>query len=204
MLTVLATTFLGCVFAGFCLIVLLAILKWLINRSRRDRCDAYRDKFDSYVQGTELESELQRAKHEVLELFQRADVRDVGVSRFPPRRWGAKGVEPATYNPGPLSTFELFPTRRADVVPLIVGKFNEASGTYEHRMRDARNPLYWAESIAYLPRHIAAYLNMAPESLLTKTLTVAYWLIGSVWTLIAAIVGSDLFLEWFTTRFFTP
>lgn len=202
MLTTLAAGFVALVLAGVGVTTLLAVLKWLINRSKRNQCDSYRQVFERYVKENEEERTLQRAKPRIMMLFQQANVADVGVSMLTPEKGlGALGPRAASHRPGPLSAFGLFPTRRPDLAPLMLAKFNEAAGTYEQRMQDACNPLYWLESIAYLPRHIATYLGVSSDNMITKLLLVVYWFAGFAGSVIASIIGSDVFLEWLVEKF---
>lgn len=175
----------------------MAVFKWLINRSKRAKCETYREAYERYANGKEEESTLQQIKPRVIRLFRQADVHDVGISTLSSaQNLRTTRLQTTHYDPGPLRVFDLFPTRRADLIPLIIGKFNEASGTYDHRMQDAVNPFYWIESIAYLPKRTAAYLGISTESMLTKTVSVIYWLVWLIGTLGAALIGSDLFLRW--------
>lgn len=191
-----AATFLIFVATIACVTVLLAVFKWLINNSKRKQCEDLRRLYQSYIKGEEDEETLQREKYKLLRLFDQAGVRDTGVSSSPPSGSLGRPSHSVRYDPGPLSVFDLFPTRREDLVPLVNGKLSQASGTYLSRMQDASNPLYWIESITYLPRNVATYFDISPQGLATKVLTVLYWILWFVSSLLFAIVGSDLFLEW--------
>ena len=72
------------------------------------------------------------------------------------------------------------PVRREDIVRITLGMFHRAIGVYRSRMIETINPLYWIETIIFLPRQILNYLGVTPESVIIKIAQLIYWLAAFV------------------------
>jgi hypothetical protein len=88
--------------------------------------------------------------------------------------------------------FRNLSNRREDVVMLIVSMFHKAMGVYKSRMWETINPLYWIESIIFLPRQLFTYLRVPPESVLIKLGQAIYWLLCIAAGLIYGIYKPDV------------
>jgi len=70
--------------------------------------------------------------------------------------------------------------------------FNEAIGYYRDRTVEAFNPLYWVETLIYLPRTLLSYIGVNPENVVVKSLQVLYWLISPIVTYLYVAYESQI------------
>lgn len=74
------------------------------------------------------------------------------------------------------SIVENLDSRRADMVSAVARKFDELVGVYRMRLLDSFSPMYWIESIVFLPSRIAKYLGKKPDGLAAKLFQILYWI----------------------------
>lgn len=92
-------------------------------------------------------------------------------------------VQPAGYGQlatGTTSVFANFPNRREDMATMTVKMFDQAKGVYRSRVWEAINPIYWIETIIYLPREMLKYLGVSSDNVGAKFLQVVYWIGGGI------------------------
>ena len=140
----------------------------------------YRDWFTKDVRIPIAEERAQ-----VIKLFKEAEVQD-GTLPF---------VEPAGYgfvSQGVASVFDNFPSKREDIVQVTIRMFQEAIGVYRTRTLEAINPLYWIELVVFLPQKVLKYLGVSAESLLTRVITLLWWVTSVVAAFLFALYRPDV------------
>jgi hypothetical protein len=92
-------------------------------------------------------------------------------------------VEPAGYgqiSTGTISVINnMFNTDDIRIRNQMTAFFFEAQGVYWHRAWCSFNPLYWIQTILYLPREVIEYVGLPTEHWTTKVFQLIYW-VGSV------------------------
>lgn len=77
-----------------------------------------------------------------------------------------------------INVFDQFPCNDADIVYITFYKFSEASGVFKSNILESLNPLYWIQSIIFLPKKVLSYLGLNPETIIIKLLQLLYWMIS--------------------------
>ena len=134
-------------------------LKILLNSYRLYRCKKLFNLYNQYLINPEWS--FVQHKHEVIRIFQNANIDDSYIPFVKPAGFGM-------ISHGKAQLFHNIDLRNEDVVSLMTKKFNEAIGVYKSRMKDAINPFSWLEFIIFLPKHMLSYLGVKPESLFIK------------------------------------
>jgi hypothetical protein len=157
------------VFAG------LLLLKLVLNVVRYVRTKRYHSRYTKWVDDPDWKFHEYRAQ--VVRLLKDAGVEDnhYGVTR---------GVGHGRTQVANASVLANFPSTRADFVAYTHRMFRQAIGTYRARILETFNPLYWIETILYLPREALKYLGIPPENVFVKLLQLVWWALGTI----AAIV----------------
>lgn len=142
-----------------------------MNLSRYIQCKRLLAVYERYIKEpkwTFVENQLQ-----VINLFKGAGVEDSTVTHVEEIGYGnLQSSRP--------SVFKNMPVRREDIVRITLGMFHRAIGVYRSRMIETINPLYWIETIIFLPRQILNYLGVTPESVIIKIAQLIYWLAAFV------------------------
>src|SRR5215217_9479367 len=154
----------------------LLVFKFINNLSKYLRTRHYLSRYANWLSNPD--NKLLESKAQVVKLLKDAGVSD---SSFPT-------AQPVGY--GRLATFEAstltnFPSKTADFAYATNRMFREAIGTYRSRMLETISPLYWIETIIYLPREALAYTGVPPESVVVKVFQLVWWisttLLAVVW-----------------------
>lgn len=78
------------------------------------------------------------------------------------------------------SVYLNFPSKLAGIAVALADKFDEAIGTYRSRFLESFNPLYWIETILFLPKNLLRYIGLDSEKVTFKLcnilLTFIWWL----------------------------
>jgi hypothetical protein len=88
-------------------------------------------------------------------------------------------VQPLGYNriaKGNLNVIDNFPNKRQDIVLSTINLISEAYGVYRSRIFESINPLYWIDSVIFLPRTVLEYLGVKNENIAVKILNIIYWI----------------------------
>lgn len=165
------------------LFLLTSSLKFTINVVKYIQCKRYYDGYVKWIAGQN--PNLKRSQHQIIKLFKEAGVKD---SVFPIAEPLGLG-QVATSN---ISIFENFPNRTERIVMITVGMFDQTIGVYSSRAFETFNPIYWIESIIYLPRNLLSYVGMSAENIITKISQVFYWVIGSILTLLYTVYSDEI------------
>jgi hypothetical protein len=92
-------------------------------------------------------------------------------------------LEPMGFNQavsGTVDVLNRYPTKEANYAYPTICYFNEAIGTYKHRIIETFNPLYWIETILFLPKSIFVYFGLKPENIIIKIFQLVWWLITTI------------------------
>lgn len=65
---------------------------------------------------------------------------------------------------------------------------SQGIGVYKQRIFEAINPLFWINSLLFLPQNIIIYCGGNPVSAISKALNIAWWTIGAL----ISIFSSDI------------
>ncbi len=153
------------------LIVFLAVLfiRFIIIFSKYIQCKHYFDEYKKFIEdgGWQVtESSLQ-----IIKLFRDAGVEDTTVSHVEEIGYGHL----QSYRP---SVFRNISNKRVDIVNIVLAMFHKAIGTYRNQMIETINPIFWIETVIFLPRQFLSYLGVSPDNLASKILQTLYWLFG--------------------------
>lgn len=107
-------------------------------------------------------------------------------------------VEPVGFNyvnTGHIAPDQNLDNLREDVVGTNIRLFQRAIGTCKTRAIQSFNPIFWLESIAYLPTKLLAFLGVKGDNLLAKILQVIWWLFTAAVAVIEVVFNKD-FIAW--------
>ncbi|PKM74994.1 MAG: hypothetical protein CVU92_03640 [Firmicutes bacterium HGW-Firmicutes-17] len=110
-------------------------------------------------------------KQDIQKLFSRAHIKNSYVPVTQPVGYGY--LQAANY---PIIDNMFVKDQR--VVSAIIGMFEEATGVYRRRIFESFNPIFWVETIIYLPRSIIAYLGLSTDVIAVKIIQVIWWIIA--------------------------
>lgn len=106
----------------------------------------------------------------VQKLFSLAVVPDFAVANVFSVGYGLLG----TAN---TSAFHNMDVPHKDIVNAMRSSFSTAKGTFRMRLYESFSPLYWFETLLYLPSRLLAYIGLSAESTASRFLQVLYWLV---------------------------
>lgn len=128
--------------------------------------------FNDYQKFLKKESDtVTSKKQEIKKLFSRANIEN---SYLPV-------TQPAGYGYFHSANFPIIDNMFVNdsrVISAIIGMFEESIGLYKSRIFEAINPLYWIESIIYLPRTVISYLGLSTNAIAAKILQVIWWVVA--------------------------
>jgi hypothetical protein len=167
------------------LFLITVIVKFILNLSRYLKCKEYLSKYKKYLKDPKWEF----AQHQpsIVSLFKMAGIEDSSILVIEP--------VPGNVMKTQTSLFLNIITRRPDIIDTVRLNFQRAIGTYRSRMFEALNPLYWLETIIYLPQRVFSYLGVSPESTITKIVQLSYWLISIGGGLLYAVIEDQLLIS---------
>lgn len=108
-------------------------------------------------------------KSEIINLFKNAGVKDAFIPVTQPVGYGKL----AAFN---ASTFECYPNAFNIFAASQTQMFSNAIGVYKKRMYETFNPLYWIETLIFLPKTLFQYLGFNTETIFLKIINLLYWL----------------------------
>ena len=83
---------------------------------------------------------------------------------------------------GNASVYLNFPSRIIPIASSLSNKFDEAIGTYRNRVFESFNPIYWIETLIFLPKNLLQYIGLDSEKVAFKLcnilLTFIWWILG--------------------------
>lgn len=153
------------------LFLAMIIYKAISNFVSFKKCESLEHQYTQWLK--EQNNDFPKSKREIINLFKKAGISDSKIPVTQPIGFG----KISTFN---ASVFENFPNRHVDHISIVLAMFSEAEGVYRKRLTDSINPLYWIETIIYLPRAIIQYLGLNTETITTKILQVLWWILTPV------------------------
>jgi hypothetical protein len=156
---------------------------------------SYFAKFNQYLKNAvddKSDWTIQENKHKIINIFLHAGLKDTTLSVIEPGGYGLV----KTIN---ISLFDNIPLLRNDIPSIVVQFFKESIGVFRNRMVDAVNPIYWLESLVFLPKKIFNYLGVSADSLFIRSFQVIWWLIVAAGTIIGIVFNPE-FRAWLSTH----
>lgn len=77
-----------------------------------------------------------------------------------------------------LGVIDQFPSTDPELVEASIFLIQSALGVYRDRMKNAINPLWWIDTLIFLPRAILTYLNISAESVIVRLGQLVWWALG--------------------------
>ncbi len=101
---------------------------------------------------------------------------------------------------GQLATGNIAPAEnldnlREDVVGTNIRLFERAIGTCKMRCIESFNPIFWVESVVYLPGKVLAFLGMKADNFFVKASQLLWWMFAAAATIIGVVFNHD-FITW--------
>lgn len=91
-----------------------------------------------------------------------------------------------------VSALDNFPIKHQRISTALVTLINDAIGVYKARMWNAFNPLWWINTLVFLPRSICTYLNVKSDSFLVKVAQILWWVVGTMFTIYKLLFPDNL------------
>lgn len=151
------------------LFALMILFKFSSNYTAYRKCKKYRKDYLNWVSSSCDGFEEHRS--EIIQLMDRAGIPD---SRIPV----SQVINPIQLASHAASVFANFPTKTPQLATSMYVKFDDAVGVYRNRWKESFNPLYWIETIFFLPKSIIIYIGADLEkstSRLCNVLATAIW-----------------------------
>ncbi len=172
------------------------VIKVLYNVYYYFLAKKYFAKYNQYLQNAiddKSDWTIQENKHKIISIFRRASLKDFDLPVIEPGGFGyVKTMK--------ISLFDNLPLTREDIPSIVVQLFRESIGVFRSRMVDAINPIYWLESLVFLPKKLFSYLGVSADSLIIKIFQIIWWLVCATGTIIGIIFNSE-FRIWFSTHY---
>ena len=144
-------------------------LKFLLNLQHWLRIKRLKEYFLEFICGKR--NDMNRYRNEVISLFKKAYVPDVYTPVV-------DSVGLGLLASGNVSLFTMFPSKRAAFIAEYLNMFDSAEGTFYKNMSDAINPLYWVETVVFLPKTILRYIGLDSDKTAFKLCNV---LLSFIW-----------------------
>lgn len=174
---------------GYLLIALgFLLFNFLLNFYRLSRVSKIKTLYTSWLMDGEDDEFLEHTQ-ELISLFKKANLSDAEIASTIPT--GYMQLASAS-----VSVFRNMISRDSRIVYSIFNMFPQAIGVYKHRIFNSFNPLSWIEFVVFFPRHIASYLNLKTESVITKLFQLIWWLVTPL-----AIIFREKLLALFASLF---
>lgn len=146
-------------------------IKFLINLSRYLEIRNLRNRFNDALE--DPHKTFSPYKITAISLFETAGIKD-------PMLPYSQAVGNGYVATGKTSVFANLALKTKVIAQYGFQFFDEAEGVFRHRMLQAINPVYWVESIVFLPKYVLEYLGLSSDSLSARLLQIVYWGIVSV------------------------
>ena len=157
-----------------------AAYKFFSNHIRQQKAMALKKKYIDWVTNEDSVPDMETYQYDIIELFKAAKVKNVRLSL--PSRGMHKDID--------IALFDNLLQRRTGIIREVLDAFDFAIGYYRSSKRKAISPLYWIESIIFLPKKIIEYIGADLEKTAFKItnliLTAIWWLTGLLFTLYKA------------------
>ena len=119
-------------------------------------------------------NDLLEYKSEIIDLFQKANVKDKIVVYTEPVGYGY-------ISNSNVSVFNNIQLKDDRFVARIINSFDESISVFKYRCKQCFNPIYWIQTLIYLPKHIFEFLGLDTSTLVSKILQLIYWILGFIY-----------------------
>lgn len=150
------------------------IYRLLTNLYCLHRIKFLSNKYDDFWKNKEISA--REYTSEIKLIFKKADIKEEYVGHVQPLGLGQ-------IQTGNVSVFDNMFVNDRRIVSIIFSNFDDAIGVYKRRIRENFNPLYWIDSLIYLPKKIFVYLGINEVSIITKIFQIIYWFVCAFYTL---------------------
>lgn len=155
--------------------VALVCYKFFDNLIKYLKCIRLMNRYIEYLMNGEGVSELLQAKKTVEKLILGANIENYCVPWTQPAGYGL------VYTMKP-SVLGQFPSRLESFARPMTMMLEEAIGVYKSQMWEALSPLYWVETLIWLPKRFLSYLGVSDNNFSAKIINSIfqglYWLAG--------------------------
>jgi hypothetical protein len=88
---------------------------------------------------------------------------------------------------GTLSVMQCFPSNLEGIAHSQLRMLDTMVGAYRRRTLEALNPLWWVESIVFLPQRLLMFVGLPGDKALAKFILVLWWIVttttGVAWAI---------------------
>ena len=123
--------------------------KFFSNHIRQQKAMALKKKYIDWVTNEDSVPDMETYQYDIIELFKAAKVKNVRLSLS--SRGMHKDID--------IALFDNLLQRRTGIIREVLDAFDFAIGYYRSSKRKAISPLYWIESIIFLPKKIIEYIG---------------------------------------------
>lgn len=138
----------------------------------------FKKRYEAYIYARSMDTDyditIEQRSVDIIDLFQHAHIESPIVFT----------TEPAGYGRARDLSVYAFKNMFADninIVGNILMCFDTSISYFRKGMNDCFNPLFWVESIIFLPRVIISYLGLDTKSILTRIFQLIYWIIAFIY-----------------------
>lgn len=158
------------------LIIVSGIVMLIINTYQLVRVKSLHKEYREYVQmlanGNPTWDFIRRPP-EIKDLFAKADVGTPKIPRTEPLGLG----QIININ---LDVVDNMAKNDREVIHIMFHLFHLAEGTFLFRIRQSINPIYWLETIIFLPSIILGFVGLPQTSVISKTANAIMWIFGAL------------------------
>lgn len=148
------------------------MFKFSTNYIAYRKCIKYRKDY-LYWASSSCEG-FEEHRSEIIKLMNRAGIPD---SRIPI----SQAINPIQLTSHAASVFANFPTKNPQLAASMYAKFDDVVGVYRTRWQEAFNPLFWIETVVFLPKSVILYIGADLEKpalrLCNVLATIIWWII---------------------------
>lgn len=161
--------------------VIIVFTKLILNLNNYYLTVKYSNKYAEYfyavASNKEIPLKTQELQQPIREILLKAGIPDPKISRTRPTGYGQVVTSTG------ISVFNNMFVDDLDIVTSVTGALTTAKGVYKKRITDSINPIFWIETLVYLPKSIFQYLGVPAENLVTKIFQLLWWICGAFYTI---------------------
>ncbi len=154
--------------------------KFSYNYTRYRKTIKLSQKYLKWLSDYDSVENMTTYKQDILKLFKQAKVEDMFISV-------AQNVGFGKVTTSTCSIADNLFTRRKDIAAGVLELFDAVIGYYRSAYKSAFSPLYWIETIVFLPKVIIEYIGADLEKTAVRVvnviLTALWWIFATVITL---------------------
>lgn len=100
------------------------------------------------------------------------------------------GVKESLTNGGISPVLGNITMKNGLIITHVKNKFESAVGIAKHNLKQCFSPLYWINSLLFLPKNVLLYLNVSAESIFIKIAQLIYWVLGVLITIFSSDIAN--------------